>query len=239
MGLARLRSDSAERLHASEERYRGIAERSFDMIFLTDTAGKILYVSPAVEKIVGCGPERVVGRHFQEFVAEHDLPRVLESFARRVHGQDMGTVGFEIRRADGRSAFVELNSALVVADGELVGVQGIIRDVTQRRQDDEKLRRLEEQLAHLARLSTMGEMVAGIAHELSQPLYTIQNIAQACQHVLANPAFQSPGDLPQWCVQIAEAASSPGRLSGSCADSRDVRRPASRRCRSIRSWKRR
>jgi len=57
-------------------------------------------------------------------------------------------------------------------------------DITDRKRNEERLQHLQAQLAHVARLSTLGEMMAGIAHEVNQPLYAIVNFAKACTNLL-------------------------------------------------------
>jgi two-component system sensor kinase FixL len=63
----------------------------------------------------------------------------------------------------------------------------------------------------MARLSTIGEMVASIAHEVNKPVYSIANYAKACSTILANDA-PSLGDLRDWCREIAVAASRTGAI---------------------------
>ena len=71
------------------------------------------------------------------------------------------------------------------ANGQVVGVVHAAVDITERRQTEEKLKNMQVQLAHVARLSTVGELAAEIAHELSQPLYAILNYAKASRNLFA------------------------------------------------------
>ncbi|HVN42973.1 MAG TPA: PAS domain S-box protein [Steroidobacteraceae bacterium] len=64
---------------------------------------------------------------------------------------------------------------------------GTIHDVTDRRRAEDEARQLQERLTHFARLSTMGEMAAGLAHEINQPLSAIATYSQACQRFLRQP----------------------------------------------------
>lgn len=84
-------------------------------------------------------------------------------------------------------------------------------DVTDRRQAEDALRSLQQQLAHTCRLSTAGEMVAGIAHEVNQPLYAIVNYAKACANLLALDE-PSKDALRQWTDEIARAAVRAGEI---------------------------
>lgn len=213
-----------EALRESEIWFRRIAERSFDVIYLTDTEGNVTYVSPASESVFGYLPEEVVGRNMKEFVAEKDVPLAFERLARLVDGEDSIVSELELKRKNGKLARVEAKSAPVYEDSRIVGVQGIIRDVTEQREAEETLRHMEGKLAHVSRLSTLGEMVAGIAHELSQPLYSIQNIAKACRNVLARqPAGGELDDLQEWYDEMADCAARAGAI---VRQLRDFARPA-------------
>ena len=77
--IERMRIEDARR--ASEEKYRQIAERSFDLIYTMDTHGTVTYVSPAAKRLLLQEPDDMIGRHFAEFLAESDLARARRHFA--------------------------------------------------------------------------------------------------------------------------------------------------------------
>lgn len=85
------------------------------------------------------------------------------------------------------------------------------KEVEERKQVEEELQRMQHRLAHVARLSTMGEMVAGIAHEVNQPLYSIVNYAKACGNILSqeNPSLTM---FSKWINDIATAALRAGEI---------------------------
>lgn len=199
-------------LQESEAKYRGITQRSFDAIFLTDLEGRAVYVSPATERLVGEASENLIGRHFREFVVEPDLPQIVAAFGRIAEGGAPEVVEAQVRRADGSFRFVEATGAPIVTDGRLAGVQVIARDVTQRKEAEDKLRRMEAQMMHTARLSAMGEMVASIAHEVSQPLFSILNYAKAIQNLLAGDEPPPAGTVRDWNGEILASASRAGEI---------------------------
>lgn len=101
----------------------------------------------------------------------------------------------------------------------ILGTVGINIDVTAQRQTEAalrasnlKLREREAQLAHLDRISTMGQMASELAHELSQPLYAISNFADACLALANQPGELNRADLVRWIEQIAAQA----RRGGNC-----------------------
>jgi len=80
-----------------------------------------------------------------------------------------------------------LAQAVFGPDGRVQRDVGTIHDITDRRRAEDDARVLQERLTHFSRLSTMGEMAAGLAHEINQPLSAIATYARACQRLIAQP----------------------------------------------------
>ena len=135
-------------LRRSEAQFRGIAERCFDLIFTTDRDGVFTYVSPSSRRILGYGPDEVVGRRFAEFLAPGDVSTVSVRFARALRGEDEGVLRAQAIRRNGETVMVEANSSVVVVEGEIVGLQGVVRDISERTVDERK--------KHHARTSVVG-----------------------------------------------------------------------------------
>jgi PAS domain S-box-containing protein len=140
------RKKTEEQLKQSEEKFRGFAERSSDMIFMTDKKGYLTYASPACEKIFGYKPEEMVGRTNTDFVIKSELPRLRKRFVERLRGKDYGTVSYEIKRKDGSTGFIELNPYLIKKDGKVLATHGVIKDITERRKAEERLQKAHEEL---------------------------------------------------------------------------------------------
>ncbi len=133
-----------EALRASEEKFRGIAQRSFEMIYLTDTDGRITYASPAVERITGYTPDEVVGRHLHDLAV--DPARIHRARRRLLDGGQQDEFETALRRKDGAQAIVEVSTSPVVVDGTIVSIQGAARDITERVQMETLKRRAFEQI---------------------------------------------------------------------------------------------
>ncbi len=128
-----------EEIGASEERFRDLAARSFDLIFMTDAQGYLTYISAASEKIFHYKPEEMVGTHFKNYLIKSEIPRVSQRFAENMKGKNLGILRMEAMRKDGSHIFIELNSSPIVKNGETIGIQGIIRDITERKRADDVL----------------------------------------------------------------------------------------------------
>jgi len=133
------RKQAEEELRAFEERFSSLAERSFDLIFMTDAQGYLTYVSAASEKILHYKPQEMVGTHFKNYLIKAEIPRVSQRFAENMKGRNLGIFPMEAMRKDGSHVFIELNSSPIVKDGETIGIQGIIRDITERKRAEEAL----------------------------------------------------------------------------------------------------
>lgn len=115
-------------------------------------------------------------------------------------------VEFRIVKPDGIVKHIHgLGHPVVNADGELAQVLGTMVDVTERRRAEEsrdRLRQLEADLAHISRVSTMGELTASLAHEIKQPIGAAVTNAEACLRLLD----RSDPDLPEARVAALEMA---------------------------------
>jgi PAS domain S-box-containing protein len=139
-----------EALAASEEKFRGVAERSFDLILLTDKSSLLTYVSPSVIPMLGYRPDEVVGRSAFEFVDSESLGSVQEGFLKNVEGFTTGPLEVSVRKKDGGYAILEISGASIRKDGVFAGMQVIGRDITRKKADQDRIAELlkiqEEQL---------------------------------------------------------------------------------------------
>lgn len=138
-----------ERLRESEEKFRGMAERSFDAIALVDLEGKITYASPSVGKVLGYPQSEVIGKSFLEYFPSDSLSTASHLFADLMQGKSLEGLQLGLPRIDGTTAIVEINVAPVIMNGKITGVQAVFRDITERKKMEEKLRESEERLSSL------------------------------------------------------------------------------------------
>jgi len=138
-------------LRESRERYKRLVEGLRDeyLFFATEPDGTITYVTPSVRNILGFNPESVIGRNWREFVDKSDPSfLMLEQLEReRFAGMATPLYSVPIPRADGEIRILEFRDVpLQDADGRVIANEGIGRDVTQRHQAEEALRRAHEEL---------------------------------------------------------------------------------------------
>ncbi|MBI3159481.1 MAG: PAS domain S-box protein [Chloroflexi bacterium] len=122
-------------LEESRGRYRRLVEFSSDVIFAADPKGMVIFVNPAVADFGGYSPEDLIGKNYLEFVSP-EWVEVTERFydAQLASRVPETTFEFQVCRKDGALIWVEQNTTLVVRDGKVEGFQGIMRDITARKE---------------------------------------------------------------------------------------------------------
>jgi PAS domain S-box-containing protein len=146
LGMARditERKKAEEALRKSEERFRGMAERSVDTVFECDAEGRLLYISPGVGRITGHRPEEALGESVFSFLPVSDLKKGAEAFQSLLDHGIMTGFQAEVVRKDGSPAFVEVNASAIRKDGRIMGIQGIVRDITDRKRAEDALQESE------------------------------------------------------------------------------------------------
>lgn len=178
-------------LRESEERFRGVAERNFDMIYELDLEGRITYLSSAGEMLAGGKPEEILGTFFHDHLPESEKPKGIDALTTVSKGQSMHSYQLDIIRNDGSVVSFEFNSSPILKDGGVVGVYGVARDITERKGAEEKERELET-LKEIDRLRT--DLLANVSHELRTPLATIKGYATMLLNYDAKLAFDAKQD---------------------------------------------
>lgn len=141
-----------------------------------------------------------------------DKEKLEESFAELDSPASAFDCEYRVVLGDGTTRHLH-HIAQVTRDANGVGLKhvGTIHDVTDRRQSEDEARQLQERLTHFSRLSTMGEMAAGLAHEINQPLSAIATYAQACQRFVRSPS-RDDADVLEALEQISTQALRAGEV---------------------------
>lgn len=209
-GIALHRTRAEQALRDSEQRFRTLFEHSPDAIFVESLTGVVLDVNPAACELHGLSREQLVGKHVLELVPPRVRDDVRHDFPKLASG--------ELRQLEGFSWHVERGEvpvSLHVSKTEYASQPALlfhVRDITERKRAEEKAREVEAQLAHVGRLSLMGELMAGISHEINQPLFAIANFAKACETTLADEKTAQIDKLREWTHKIGQQATRAGEI---------------------------
>ena len=139
-------SQEKEALSTAEEQLRIIVENTYDIVFQLSPLGLIKYVSPKVKEIYGYEPEDLMGKHLKKTTPPTELPRALKVLKSALSGKEI--TNFEINQLDANGNIIpmEVNVTPVRKDGKIIAVEGIMRDITERKRTEEEAKRGTEKM---------------------------------------------------------------------------------------------
>jgi two-component system sensor histidine kinase TtrS len=170
-----------------EQQHSLILDSVADGIYGVDLEGKSTFVNKAMENITGWDAQNIIGKNQHELLhhtkdngepyPKSECP-VYQTF---VDDKPRYIEGDIFWKKDGSSFPVEYSSTPIKDEtGKTIGSVVVFRDTSERKKAEEEASKYRHELAHVARVSTMGEMASGMAHELNQPLTAIATNADAC-----------------------------------------------------------
>jgi PAS domain S-box-containing protein len=189
-----LRKEIAERKRAkdeldrSEARYRVVVETASDVVISMDESGVIILANPATKQVFGYEPAELIGKPLTLLMPEsmqrlHDAgyKRYLATGERRLNWQGTEVTAL---RANGEEFPVEVSFGEMTTDGHKM-FTGFIRDISGKKLAEAALAKARSELANVARITSLGELTASIAHEVNQPLSGIITNASTCLRMLS------------------------------------------------------
>jgi PAS domain S-box-containing protein len=196
-----------ERLRESEARFQTMADTAPVMIWMTGTDGLCNYFNKPWLDFTGRTMEQEVGTGWVEGVHPDDVKACFDGFLPAFHARKAFTMEYRLKRADGEFRLViESGIPRYTGEGDFAGYIGSNIDITDRKraeEERERLRQLQADLAHINRVSTLGELTASLAHEIKQPISASVMNAHTCLKWLVR-------DQPE----IQEARESAARMIG-------------------------
>ena len=167
------RREMERRLHKQQEFARRLVDSFPDLILVVDTESRYTFVSPRCLDVLGYRLEELTQVKFGDRTHPEDLPRLISLYTEIISGkQDFASMEVRVRSRLGEWRKILFNfSPLFDEHDKTEGVVLSGRDVTD-------LKRLEEQLIQAEKLAAMGQMLAGVAHELNNPLTAILGVTE-------------------------------------------------------------
>jgi two-component system, cell cycle sensor histidine kinase and response regulator CckA len=167
-----------EALIKSQEKYIDLYENANDMIFTVDLLGNFTTVNRAAYTSLGYRVEELLGKNLGDVLtpeSSNDAMATLQrAMAEKSDLMETQPWEFEGFKKDGTRMLFEVRARLILEDGNIMGVQGIARDITERKQAEEEKAFLQEQLRQSQKMEAIGRLAGGIAHDFNNLLTIIK-----------------------------------------------------------------
>jgi len=177
------------RLRESEARFQAMADTAPVMIWMTGTDGLCNYFSKPWLEFTGRTMEQEVGLGWTEGVHPDDVQGCFDGFLPAFEARKPFRMEYRLKRVDGEYRWVmESGIPRYTGEGEFAGYIGSNIDITDLKhaeEEREKLRQAQAELAHINRVTAMGELTASLAHEIKQPIAAAITDAGTCLKWLA------------------------------------------------------
>lgn len=174
-----------EALKLSEANYRFITENILDLVRVMDTNGSTIYASPSHETVLGYSPEVYAGKSIIDKVHPDDISLLQQKLSGMMSIKKTSQFDFRIKHAQGKWIHMESQGTPVLGqNGKVEHIIVVARDVSERKKMDEYIRKVEK-------LSVVGQLAAGVAHEIRNPLTSIKGFLQLMQDELDQPNYTS------------------------------------------------
>lgn len=166
-------AEAEKKLRIREEEYRSLVEHAADIIVIIDRDFKVQFIN----RLIGYTAAEVIGKSALTFIAVHDRDRIAAIYNSIFLTKEPCTYELEIIRSDGTRGWHNTHANPIFSGNNVVGITILTRDITEMKHAQEELKKNHEQLIISAKLSSLGEMAAGIAHEINNPLSIIYGVA--------------------------------------------------------------
>lgn len=158
-GIARnitARKQTEEALRVSEARYRSLLENANDIIYSHDLQGNYVAVNGAAEKITGYSLEELKKMNITQFIVPEHHERIKQVIERKLQDPTPSVHEFDIITKDGHRRTLEVNPKISAIEGQPLAIEGVARDITERKRAEEKLRESEERFRRAIAIETVG-----------------------------------------------------------------------------------
>jgi len=167
---------STQALRQSEERQRLLVKNSSDCLIIVDQEGILQFISPAVAKISGFSPDELQGRPLDTIIHPDDLKKTLTAWNEAIlHPEKTITIHYRQIHKSGEIVFLEAVAQSFLNEPAINGVIASVRDITERMQNEDALRRTNETLSQFIKHSPIYAFIKEVGPAESRTLYASEN----------------------------------------------------------------
>ena len=177
-------------LAESEERFRGVFETAHEGIWLVDQEGRTLFANERMAELLGTSRAEMQGRAVPEYCFPEDMEDTRQRIGNNLAGHPE-QFEFRFRRADG-SALPVLAATNPLRDGQgrIIGAVGMFSDLSDSKRAEAELQRSREALYQSEKLTALGSLLAGVSHELNNPLSVVLTLSELLEQKAAGTPFE-------------------------------------------------
>ncbi len=191
-------------LKSSKDFLENILASSIDAVVTTDTKGHITYVNRAFKELIGLRSDQIIGKHISIYYKDgiDQARRIMDKLKQFGRIRDYE---FDIKVGDRVIPIRTSDSLLYDEYGEIVGTMGVFQDITARKKLSDQLSATQAELIQAVKMRALGDLVAGVAHEINNPLMASDTVVHLLEtEVEDNPQLKKRVGLLKECNRRIE-----------------------------------
>ncbi|MDQ6992238.1 MAG: PAS domain S-box protein [Mariprofundus sp.] len=171
--------DRTEQLQLAKDQLQSTLDDMLDTYYRLNLNGMVTWASASVETLLGYKPQDVVGMDIKALLMDENSFGQLTDLLTKQSGEALSNQNLQLKHKSGKRVWVSLTAQLIKnSDGERVGYEGIMRNITQLVEADEQRQEMERKMNHVQRLESLGVLAGGIAHDFNNILASIMGNAE-------------------------------------------------------------
>ncbi|MHC4212805.1 MAG: PAS domain S-box protein [Planctomycetota bacterium] len=203
------RKQAEQALQISEERFRSLIEQAADAVVVHDFEGNIKIANRQACQMFGYTKDELLSKNISSFDPQVNRQDHRKNFWEKLRPNEHITIESVVYQKDGNKIPIEVRQGLIEIGSEKL-VLGMARDISDRKEMEERERLRQAELVHMARLSTVGEMASAIAHELNQPLASISTLNAGAKRMMTS----SPQSYSEEVIDAVNETANQARRAG-------------------------